>query len=399
VERRITMHLDNGQLRAFLDGEAGENETRHLAACPECRQRLETVKARAGTASQRLSFLASQPGDQAAPSSSFALSRFKARLRQEKEIPVMNKLFSARFRSLWVGLAVVVVLAATLAVPQARAWAGQFLGLFRVQQVTVLPIDTSGLTALTGNSVLGKQIGDLLSSSVTVTQKPGDPQTAASAAQAGQMAGFNVRLPSSQTSIPVLTVQSGMAFQFVIDRQRAQALLDEAGRSDLVLPASLDGATVKVTIPGGVSAAYGDCPAADSSSVGLGLNASGSTGRQYPNCVILAEIPSPTVLTPPDVDLSQLAELALQFTGMNAAEAHAFSQTMDWTSSLVIPIPKNAATYQQVTVDGVTGTLIMRPPDDAPQYALIWVKNGIIYAIGGLGTDTTTAINMANSLN
>ena len=392
------MHLDKGQLRAYLDGELGEIEARHLATCPECQQRLETVKARAQAASQRLAFLASPPGNEPAPSSSFALSRFKARLRQEKEIPVMHKLLSARFRTLWVSLAVVVILAATLAVPQARAWAGQFLGLFRVQQVTVLPIDSTGLSALTGNSILGKQIGDLLSSSVTITQKPGDPQTAASAAQASQLAGFSVRLPTSASATPLLTVQSGMAFQFLMDRQRAQALLDEAGRSDLVLPASLDGANVKVTIPAGVSAAYGTCPTADSSSVGLGLNANGSTGQQYPDCVILAEIPSPTVLTPPDVDLTQLAELALQFTGMSASQAQAFSQSMDWTSSLVIPIPKNAATYQQVTVDGVTGTLIQRSPDDAPQYALIWVKNGVIYAIGALGTDTTTAINMANSL-
>lgn len=311
----------------------------------------------------------------------------------------MKKLFNARFRSLWVGLAVVAILAGTLAVPQMRAWAGQFLGLFRVQQVTVLPIDTTGLGQLTGNTVLGKQIGDLLSSSVTVSQKPGEPQTVSSADQASQLAGFTLRLPTSQAANPVLTVQSGMAFQFVVDRQRAQALLDEAGRSDLVLPASLDGATVKVTIPSGVSAAYGGCPTANSDQVGLGLNNSGgSTGRQYPNCVILAEIPSPTVITPPDVDLTQLADLAMQFTGMSAAQAQAFSQSVDWTSSLVIPIPKNAATYQQITVDGVTGTLIQRPLDDAPQYALIWVKNGIIYAIGGLGNDTTSAISMANSM-
>ena len=311
----------------------------------------------------------------------------------------MKKIFSASFRSLWVGLAVVAILAATLAVQQMRAWAGQFLGLFRVQQVTVLPIDTTGLGQLTGNTVLGKQIGDLLSSSVTVSQKPGEPQTVSSADQASQLAGFTLRLPTSQAANPVLTVQSGMAFQFVVDRQLAQALLDEAGRSDLVLPASLDGATVKVTIPAGVSAAYGDCPATNSNEVGLGLNNSGgSMGRQYPNCVILAEIPSPTVITPPDVDLTKLAELALQFTGMNPSQAQAFSQSVDWASSLVIPIPKNAAIYQQITVDGVAGTLIQRSPDDSPQYAMIWVKNGIIYAIGGLGNDTTTAINMANSM-
>jgi hypothetical protein len=71
---------------------------------------------------------------------------------------------------------------------------------------------------------------------------------------------------------------------------------------------------------------------------------------------------------------------------------------VDWTSSLVIPIPKNAATYDQVSVDGVTGTLIQRPADDAPQFALVWVKNGIIYAIGGLGSNSQQAIQMANAL-
>jgi hypothetical protein len=96
--------------------------------------------------------------------------------------------------------------------------------------------------------------------------------------------------------------------------------------------------------------------------------------------------------------MSKLAEIGLEFTGMSPLQAQQFSQNVDWTSSLVIPIPRNAATYQQVTVDGVSGTLIQRPPDDAPQYALVWVKDGIIYAIGGLGSDSAQAIEMANSL-
>ena len=64
----------------------------------------------------------------------------------------------------------------------------------------------------------------------------------------------------------------------------------------------------------------------------------------------------------------------------------------------MVPIPKNAATYEQVEVDGVTGTLIQRPSDDAAQYVLIWVKDGIVYSIGGLGTNSQKAIDMANSL-
>lgn len=392
-------HLTNGQLRAHLDGESGAEENRHIDGCTDCQKRLETVRVHTAYVNQRLSFLAPQP-DETTPSSLQALSRYKLRMRKEKEIPTMQKIFSQRFRALTISLAVVAVLAVSLAFPQMRAWAGQFLGLFRVQQVTVLPIDISNLSQLSGNSALGSQIANLLSTSIDMTQKPSEPQPAGDASQASQMAGFTVRLPTSQTLSPALTVQNGMAFQFVVDEQRVQALLNSAGRSDLVLPSSLNGATIKVTIPSGVSASYGNCPAASSDTTGLGLNNSsgGSNGRKYADCVILAQIPSPTVLTPPDVDLTQLAEIGLEFTGMSAAQAQTFAQTVNWTSTLVIPVPVNAATYKQITVDGVTGVLIQRPPDDAPQYALVWVKDGIIYAIGGLGADTTTAINMANSM-
>jgi hypothetical protein len=114
--------------------------------------------------------------------------------------------------------------------------------------------------------------------------------------------------------------------------------------------------------------------------------------------VILAEIPSPTVSAPDTVDIAQLAQIGLEFTGMDSEQAAAFTETVNWTSTLVIPIPKNAATYEQVQVDGVTGTLIQRPADDAPQYILLWVKNGIVYAISSLGSDSYQAIQMANSL-
>ena len=73
--------------------------------------------------------------------------------------------------------------------------------------------------------------------------------------------------------------------------------------------------------------------------------------------------------------------------------------SVDWTSTLVVPIPRNAAIHRQVEVDGVTGTLIQRSPEsEAPQFALMWVKDGIIYAISGLGSNVQQAIEMANSL-
>jgi len=391
-------HLTDGQLRAYLDGELDEEQKEHLTGCPVCQANLPAIRGATLRAGQKLNFLSIQPeGGKSKELAPYpALARFKSRLIDKKETTMFKKILGSR--ALWIGVAAVIVLVVAFSVSPVRSFAGQFLGLFRVQQVSVIPIDTTGISQLNGDSALGKQIGQLLSSSVKITQKPGQPQSAASAEEASQLAGFTVRLPGAQAVAPQLTVQGSTAFSFVVDRARAQALLDESGHKDLVLPASLNGATIDVNIPASVAAAYGNCPKPDTNGEGPNLKMNGSAGRRYADCVILAQIPSPTVNTPPDVNLEQLAEIGLQFTGMTPEQAHAFSQNVDWTSSLVIPIPKNAATYQQVNVDGVTGTLIQRPVDDAPEYALIWVKNGVIYAISGLGSDSAKAIDMAKAM-
>ncbi len=307
----------------------------------------------------------------------------------------MKNIFFRR-RTLWAGLTVIIVLVIGLSIPSGFAWAGQFLGLFRVQQVTVLPIDPTGLANLKNSSTLVQQMGELLANSINYEKKPGEPIPAANAAEASKLAGFTVRLPTSPSIQPSLTVQPGTAFEFTVDRARAQALLDESGHKDLVLPQSLDNANISVNIPDAVSAAYGNCPTPQNNASDPDIQ--GSAGRLYGGCIILAEMPSPTVDTPPDINFQQLAQIGLEFTGMSPAQAQALSNNIDWGTSLVIPLPKNAASYQKVTVDGVSGYLIQRPPDDAPEFALVWVKDGIIYTIGGLGNNSAQAIEMANSM-
>jgi hypothetical protein len=226
-------------------------------------------------------------------------------------------------------------------------------------------------------------------------QEPGEPMAAANAEEASQLAGFNVRIPAGMTPSQI-NVTSAAAFSMTLDRTKAQALLNEAGRSDLVLPASVDGAEISVDIPASVSVAFGTCPKPGS---GVSGNTEQSnTERRYPDCVILAQIPSPSVNAPANLDIEGLARIGLEFTGMSAEEAAQLTSTVNWTSTLLVPIPRNAATHEQVSVDGVTGTLIQRPYIENPQYALLWVKDGIIYAISGLGTDSGQAIEMANSL-
>lgn len=393
-------HLNDGQLRASLDGQVGEEEKLHLAHCAECQARLVTIEQRAKRLQSKFSFLVVPQREESTQASRTALARFKNRLIEKKEKSMFQKMFASRILRFSLAMALLLVIA--LSFPSTRAWAGEFLGLFRIQQVAVIPIDTTGMEKLNGNTALSKQIGQLLSSSMKVTQKPGEPKAAADASEATSLAGFAVRLPQNPPSAPSLSVTGSTGVEFVVDRGRAQALLDEAGRKDLVLPKSIDGANISVHIPSGMRAAYGTCPdlKSEDSPNGSGpdSNANGFRSKSYPDCILLAEIPSPTVNTPPDVNLQQLAELGLEFTGMTADQAKAFSQTVDWTSSLVIPIPKNAATYKQISVDGVTGTLIERPANDAPQFLLVWVKDGVVYTIGGSGNHSDEAIQMANSL-
>ena len=293
------------------------------------------------------------------------------------------------------GVPALLVLTLVFAFPGARAFASELLNLFRIQQVAVVPVDFTGMQSL--NGAVGNDVGQLISNSITMNKKPGNPVDAADAKQASQLTGFNVRVPRNLTPSRI-SVMNGSDFTITVDRTKAQALLNEAGRSDLLLPDSIDGAKISVTIPNSVSVDFGTCPPPSSDGDGLNMHSNGSPGRLYADCVILAELPSPTVSAPASVDVAQLAQIALEFSGMNSDQAKAFTDTVDWTSTLVVPIPKNAAIYDQVSVDGVTGTLIQRPADDAPQFLLLWVKDGIIYAIGGLGSNSQQALQIANSL-
>ena len=293
------------------------------------------------------------------------------------------------------GTSALIILALVLAFPGTRALAGELLNLFRVQQVTVVPVDFTGLEQLTGDGNLGNQFTQLIADSVDMQQEPGEPVQAASAEEASQLAGFTVRIPSGMTPSQI-NVTGGAAFSMTLDRTKAQALLDEAGRSDLILPESVDGADISVDIPASVSVAFGTCPKPGSEV--SGNNEQSTTERLYPDCVILAQIPSPSVNAPADLDIEALARIGLEFTGMSPEEAAELTSTVNWTSTLLVPIPRNATIHEQVSVDGVTGTLIQRSSEEGPQFAVLWVKNDIIYAISGLGTNSQQAIEMANSL-
>jgi len=394
-------HLPEATLRAYLDHaltDAEHAETAaHLTECAVCEQALATLTARAQRVNVRLAALSPMASEAPTPTPTAYARLLSRRSASRKDLFTMfTTLFSKRARPLWVGLSLVLTLIIAFSFAPVRVWGSEFLGLFRVKRISVLPVDITRLGELNDDSTLARRISEMFSDSVTIHREPTPPQTVANAAEAAQVTGFAVRLWKDAPTAPVLTTQSGTAFEIVVNRDRAQAILNEAGRSDLQLPATLAGATIAVDIPAGVSAAYGDCPRADAPE--------GDAERRIPwsrlrSCVILAQIPSPTVNTPPDVNVQELAEMGLQFMGMTAEEAHSLAQTVDWTSTLVVPLPQNAMEYKEVTVDGVKGYLFYRDPDDGvpARCTLLWVKDGIIYAMSWFD-EAERGLAIANAL-
>jgi hypothetical protein len=393
----MNKHLNDGQLRAALDDELNSVGLAHLESCSRCQARQKELQTRSRLIVDQFSFLSSETKDTGLSTPS-AWLRFNEYKHIQKETNMFKKLFSSPLMKY--GIPALLILALIFAFPATRALASELLNLFRIQQVTVVPVDFTGMEQLDG--AVGNNISQLISDSVTMQKEPGDPVNVPNTDEASQLAGFNVRAPEGQTPSRI-SVMGSASFTITIDRAKVQAVLDEAGRNDLFLPQEVDDADVSVKIPSSVSMAFGTCPEPRNESEAerernREMEGGGSPGRMYADCIIFAQIPSPEVSAPASLDIDKLAQIGLEFTGMTAEEAAEFTSTVDWTSTLVVPIPRNAASNQQVSVDGVTGTLIERPSDDAPQFALFWVKDGIIYTIGGLGSNSQKALEIANSL-
>jgi hypothetical protein len=307
---------------------------------------------------------------------------------------MFQKIFARPYRPAWIAAALVLVLAGSLAFPPVRVIANSFLGLFRVQKVAVVQVNPGDLPQQLGSS---SQLESLFSQSIQVTQQ-GDVREAADAAEASQMAGIPVRLPTGLDEQRQLKVSPEAAIALTVDVEQVRAVLNEIGRSDVKVPDELDGAVVDVQIFPSVTAMYGNCEFDMEEARRNGYDPDKQSMPRLPECTTFMQMPSPTISAPPGLDVAALGEGFLQLMGMTPDEAASFARNVDWTTTFVIPIPRYGTSYQDVSVDGVTGTFIQQELDNhTNQYMLIWVKDGILYTLTGPG-EVEDALQTAGTL-
>jgi hypothetical protein len=269
--------------------------------------------------------------------------------------------------------------------PAAQAVAQDFLNLFRVKRFTAVTVDPAVVARLEEGKL---DFETLLGDSVETLKEPGQPATVASAEEASQLAGIPVRLPATVPAgygLPEIQVQGEASLRFTADTARLQAILDTLGVADVTIPGQLNGAVVTVNKPPVVSVQY-------------------ANGR---NRIILVQARNPDISLPDGVRLADLGEIALRVAGMSADDARSFAQSIDWNTTLLVPIPANAASFRDVEVRGATGLLITSDRaagspaasgKDIPQGSvLMWSEGDTVFALSG-NPSGITLVDMANSL-
>jgi hypothetical protein len=261
--------------------------------------------------------------------------RFAERLRaslREVEAETPERRLAPRVMK-WTALAASVALAVSVAAfPPLRAGAQAFLDFFRVVNVVAVSFDASRLKQLRES---GLDLPQLLGGRIESLERPAPPVSFATPEAAAQATGTRVLAPAW---VPVgwqlagIEVMGKRAFRVTADTQRLQALLDALAISDVSPPSGLDGQTATVSIPPVVRMSY----------------------RYGTGVVFFMQAQSPEITFPAGTDLAALAEIGLRILGLDSDEAYRFAQSIDWRSTLLVPIPAGAATFREVDVLGAT---------------------------------------------
>jgi hypothetical protein len=310
---------------------------------------------------------------------------FEARLgeRLRAQGPVTGRPAWARvpWRTAGVFATAVLIIGALFAIPSVRVSAQSFLDIFRVRNFTAVPVDPERIARLESESVDLKR---LISDRVEVLKPRGEPVAAGSAEEAGRTAGFSVRSPSHTSDLQLAGIQ--VRGEGLVRMTADASILEEVLRlldiRDARIPANLDGAVVQVRMPPSVHMRFT------------------KEGR----IVRFSQSQSPDVRLPPATDLEDLGTIALQITGMSRKEAERLARTVDWNTTLLVPVPASASSFRRVHVHGKPALLIESrsgteeiPAGRHGGAVVMWAEDGMVYAMAG-NVNETDLMLMAESV-
>ncbi|MGQ9555236.1 MAG: sigma-70 family RNA polymerase sigma factor [Anaerolineae bacterium] len=373
--------LDEGNLRAYIDQELPAQQqaavAEHLAQCDRCSTALTTLRSRAELANSTLSAL-----PDVAPPVGAAWERFRQRAapRARNSLPwrldaMWQSLRTRALRPVLSGAAVVALTLSVAFVAPLRTAASQFLDIFRVRTFMVVSFNPDSARYLQDyfEQVFGEpRLGEA------------KPQPVASVEEASRLVGYPVLvpgfLPKGRETLSEFTVTGARQAEADVNVAAARALFEAAGLPTDALPAQ-DMVHLSARVPPQVTMVYGE----------------------ERNAITVVQADSPEVDVPQGLDLRRLGELGLRLLGQSPEQAQRLAESIDWATTLVIPVPANVASVREVLVRGNPGYLFEAnsedgaDPDTYSDCAVIWQESGRLYAVIGMLSDDI-ALRIAESL-
>jgi hypothetical protein len=295
------------------------------------------------------------------PAPDFA-RRLRVRLREQEETVPRGVATRAAKWSVFAASLALVAFAFTF--PSVRAGAQAFLDWFRVVNVAGLSFDAERLQELTSS---GLDLPAILGEQVEVLQEPSGVVSYGTLEDAAVAAGARVLVPAW---LPVGWERTGIevtgesAARLTASSDKLQRVLDALAIDDIDVPVGLDGQTATVRVPPIVRITY----------------------RNGESMLGLFQARSPEVSFPTGMDLPKLAEIGLRIAGLDRDEAYRFAQSIDWRSTLIVPVPAAAASFRQVDVQGQSGLMIEPIGGTDERRAgnvLLWSSDSQVFAISG----------------
>lgn len=350
---------DKVLLLTYLDGELGENQTRHLEKhleeCRYCTRRLQGLAETQQICHEQIDLL------QEYYQGIEIKGQQEVWQHIEKTIPVRRGVKTMKLRKAGVAAAIIAALTLVFSIPSVQVMANNFLQVFRVQQVETLTLTAQDIHSIQASLTNGNDSLDI--EQFGKVEAVGEREvTKVSEAELADL-DFDPLLPAE--AAVEMEREDVPDVRMTLDVDGVNDFMKSLGGQDM-LPEELDNQTFAMVIPEQLVIYY------DHGSIMQG--------------------PSPELQVPAGVDVNQVASVMIDLPIWPESVRMQLKAVNDWTNTLLIPDTDGQA--RKISINGQQGVLV----SEHDTCWLIWKQGDLLLIAQDYEGDADRLISTCESL-